>query len=463
MQKIDPRIFRAYDIRGVAETQLTEEACHLIGQAFGSELRVRTGKPMPTVCVGRDARTHGPKLEAALIEGLQHAGCRILHIGQTPSPVNYFTVCDQALDGGAQVTASHNPAEDNGIKLCTAEADAFAGGDLQLLKKRIEDGRFETGEGTVEAYDALTPYTDYVRKMFGSIGTGLRVAVDGGNGVAGPLAVEILKAVGADVTELFIEPDGTFPNHAADPSKYDTLGDLQAAVNEHTLDCGLAFDGDGDRVGLIDEQGTIRSADDILLLLARDHLSRFPDAPVVFTVSNSGMLKSEIERLGGRAIMCKVGHSHVEHAMRDHNAQLGGEQSGHFFCGEAYYCFDDALVTALHLLAIRSRAGTAFSHMMKEFPVVHQAQEKRPHVPDEHKTRIVEAVTLHFQNTHDVLTLDGARIDFGDDAWVGIRQSNTSPRISICMEARTPEKLAEMEKIVMEHLGQYPEIDWDNG
>lgn len=459
---IDPRIFRAYDIRGRAHEQLTDEACRLIGQAFGSELRERTGKAMPVVCVGRDARTHGPDFERALVEGLVESGCHVELIGQTPSPVNYFTICTQHLDGGVQVTASHNPKDDNGLKLSTAHADAFSGDDLQQLRVRIEEGHLLHGEGSASSRDAIPPYLDYLRAHFPQVAEGLSIVVDSGNGVAGPVYCAALRAVGATVTELYTEPDGTFPNHAADPSKWDTLKDLQTTVLEHSAHIGLAFDGDGDRVGVVDEKGMIRNADELLLLLAKDHLSRFPGAPVVFTVSNSGILHSEISRWGGKPVMCKVGHSFVEHAMRDNQAMLGGEQSGHFFCAEDYFGFDDALVAALRLLSILHQSGGPLSALFAEFPPVYQSPERRPTVPDEHKFRIVDNISQHFSAEYPVETLDGARIDFGDGAWIGIRGSNTSPRISLCIEARTPERLQELEELILGHLKQYPEIEWDD-
>ncbi len=455
---IDPRIFRAYDIRGRAYEQLTEEACRLIGQAFGSELRTRTRKKSPTVCVGRDARTHSPILESAVINGLLETGCTVYTIGQTPSPLNYFTICTQKLDGGVQLTASHNPAHDNGLKLCTANAEAFAGDDIQTLRDRIEKKDFLSGKGSKKEIDAVTPYKQFVANLFADVGKGMHVVVDGGNGVAGPLDSEILRAVGATVTELYTEPDGTFPNHPADPSKYETLKDLQSLVMEQHAHLGLAFDGDGDRLGLVDETGTIRSADELLLLLAQDHLQRFPGTPVVFTVSNSGILWSEVTQWGGKPVMCKVGHSFVEHAMREHNAQLGGEQSGHFFCGEDYFGFDDALVAALRVLKIINSAGIATSQTFSSFPRVYQTPEQRPTIRDEDKANVIRRMTEHFQTIYPVETLDGARIDFGGGAWAGIRQSNTSPCLSICMEARTPQRLREVEEEVMSHVRQYPEV-----
>ncbi|HVW67196.1 MAG TPA: phosphomannomutase/phosphoglucomutase [Candidatus Peribacteraceae bacterium] len=460
MSSIDPRIFRAYDIRGRAHEQLTADACRLIGHAFGSELRERTGKESPIVCVGRDARTHGPELEAAVTEGLLASGCNVALIGQTPSPVNYFTICTAELDGGVQVTASHNPAHDNGLKLSVEDAEAFSGEDLQRLRQRIENGQFLKGAGEAEEYDAVSAYAAFLESLFKDVGAGLSIVVDSGNGVAGPVYCDVLAQTGADVTGLYVEPDGTFPNHPADPSKWDTLKDLQAMVREREADIGLAFDGDGDRLGLVDETGTIRTADEILLLLARDHLSRFPGAPVVFTVSNSGILQSEIAAWGGKPVMCKVGHSFVEHAMRDHHALLGGEQSGHFFCGEDYFGFDDALVSALRVLSILKKAGVPLSSLFADFPKVFQAPERRPSVPDDRKLHVVRQVVEHFSKDHPVETMDGARIDFGDGAWAGIRASNTSPSISICIEARSQERLKEIEEMVLGHLKGYGEIEW---
>lgn len=458
MPSIDPHIFRAYDIRGKAHSQLSEEACRLIGRAFGTVLRRLYKTDHPRVLLGRDARTHGPLLEKAVLDGLVSTGCAVHLIGQTPSPVNYFMICDQKFDAGVQVTASHNPKDDNGIKLQLRDAEAFSGDELQKLREQIERSDYLDGTGSVKTIDAITPYMARMQSMFANAGKNLRVVVDCGNGVTGPVNAKAIEAAGARVTGLFLEPDGEFPNHQPDPSKRDTLKDLQAAVKKEKADLGIAFDGDGDRMGLVDERGEIRSADDILLLLARDHLGRNKGAPVIFTVSNSEILNTEIVRYGGSPVMCKVGHSYVEHAMREHGSLLGGEQSGHFFCGEDYYGFDDALVSALHVLRIITSSGKTLSELMADFPRTYQAPELRPHCADADKTRIVAAITAHFQKTHPVNTLDGARIDFGDGAWTGIRQSNTSPCLSVCMEARSPEKLAAMEREVTDHLRIYPEI-----
>lgn len=461
MTAVDPRIFRAYDIRGRVPEQLHPEACRLVGKAFGTVLRRAEKSDHPTVVVGRDARTHGPDLEQALVEGLVSTGCVVRLIGPTPTPVNYFTVATTDVAGGVQVTASHNPAHDNGLKLASRGMHAFSGEELQALLRQVQAGDFVTGEGRTETYDAVTPYTKSLITKFDQIGKGIRMVVDGGNGIAGPVNCEVLRGVGCGVHGLYIEPDGTFPNHPADPSKHSTLADLQKAVLETGAHIGIAFDGDGDRVGVVDETGTIRTADEVLLLLARDFLGRHGGGTVVSTVSNSSLLQTEIEKWGGKAVMSKVGHSHVEHAMAEHGALLGGEQSGHFFCAEDTGGHDDALVAALRLLSILAKETQPASALFADFPKVFQAPELRPHCDDDRKREVVERATAHFAKTYPVNTLDGARVDFGDGAWAGIRFSNTSPCLSVCMEARSPEKLAAVEQEVLEHLKTYKEVSWE--
>ncbi|MDD4628855.1 MAG: phosphomannomutase/phosphoglucomutase, partial [Candidatus Peribacteraceae bacterium] len=382
MSSVDPTIFRAYDIRGKALTELTEEACLLIGRAFGSTVREMYKIDHPVLAVGRDMRTHSPRLKRALVDGLTSAGCTVLKIGETPSPVNYFTICHRNLDGGLQITASHNPKEDNGIKLQIRDAVAFAGEDIQKLRERIERRDFLKGQGSEEDVDALGPYLEHLKEQFGSCGKGLTVAVDSGNGATGPVAVQIFHAVGAEVIKLYTVPDGTFPNHPADPSKHETLKELQVAVMNNKAQIGFGFDGDGDRIGVVDERGVIRTADEVLLFLARDYLKRFPGKPVVFTVSMSSTLETEIRKWGGIPVMCAVGHSIVEHEMRKAGAPLGGEQSGHFFLEDRAHGYDDALVVALQILTILKASGKPLSSLFADFPKVFHAPEMRPHCAD---------------------------------------------------------------------------------
>ncbi len=458
---IDPRIFRAYDIRGVALEQLTVDAALQIARGYGSVLREMHPGKTPRICVGRDARTHGPQLERAVIDGLMEAGCDVYTIGAVSTPCSYFTICDGHFDAGIHVTASHNPAHDNGLKLSLAHAHSYANDDIQDLRSRIEAGKFMTGKGSVQPYDATTPYLAAMKKLFSRSLEGMKIVVDGGNGVAGPVNCEALRDAGAEVIELYIEPDGTFPNHPADPSKRATLKELQETVVREKADLGLAFDGDGDRMGLVDETGAIHSADKIILLLAQDALSRHPGTAVVSTVSNSSIIETEVKRFGGKHVMCKVGHSNVEHAMGEHKALVGGEASGHIFCFEDYYGFDDALVAALRIATVAKNEGKPLSELMDRYPKVYLAQERRPACPDDRKFAIIEEAKKHFAEKYPVATMDGARVDFGEGAWAGIRASNTSPCLSLCIEARSPEKLKAIEDEILAYMKTFPEVDWE--
>ncbi|MDD5055561.1 MAG: phosphomannomutase/phosphoglucomutase [Candidatus Peribacteraceae bacterium] len=492
MIPIDPHIFRAYDIRGKAGSQITEDACEQIGYAFGVIVKERYKVDHPKIVVGRDARTHSAGFDQAVTIGLLAAGCHVLSIGPTPSPVNYFTIVTQKLDGGIQITASHNPGTDNGLKLQVRDAEAFSGDDLQELRVRIERGtkrtansdptsprlrgasqrtedeltadrplvaRFASGDSSLTAINAVDPYFDHYSTLFDGMGRGLSIVTDCGNGIAGPVNNAILRKIGCRITDLYSEPDGTFPNHLADPSKWDTLKELQEGIIKTKADGGLAFDGDGDRVGLVDELGKIHTADEMLLLLAKRYLQKFPDSPVVFTTSMSSTLVTEIAKWGGKPVMCAVGHSVVEHTMRHEGAPLGGEQSGHFFLKDVAYGYDDALAVALVLIAIRHDEGKPFSELFKEFPTVFHAPELRPHCADGEKTRIIESITKHFSTLYPVNTMDGARIDFGDGAWANIRQSNTAPKLSVCLEARSEKKLEDITEIVLRELRTYKEIE----
>jgi len=457
---INPRIFRAYDIRGTYPDQIDVELYELIGLAYGSILRERYEKDHPTIAVGRDMRTHSPQLEKGLIDGLVKSGCHVYAIGQTPSPISYFTIYTKNLDGSAQVTGSHNEAEYNGVKLQLREAMAFAGDDIQYLLERIQKQDFLYGEGKVEAIDSTTPYVKMLSEKFAGVGNNLKIVVDYGNGVAGPTYGKIFRNIGCDVSEIYEEPDGTFPNHIADPAQIETLEELKGLVLNKGADIGIAFDGDGDRVGIIDEKGQFRTCDEILLLLSEDHLKRNPGASIIFTVSCTGILESEIKKWGGKPIMCAVGHSIVENEMHNQKSKLGGEQSGHFFLGEDYFGYDDAFFAVLQVLKILSSSGKTLSELFAAYPKVYQVPEIRPKCSDDHKTRIVNETIEHFQKDYPVNTMDGARIDFGDGAWAGIRQSNTSPKISICLEARSEEKLVEIKNIVLDYLRSFPEVEF---
>lgn len=457
---IPQNIFRAYDIRGTYPDQLNAAAALLIGKAFGTYLRKTKKIDSPKVCVGQDCRTHSMELFEAFVEGLLSTGCEVTNLGITPSPYVYFVNTEGKFDGGCNITASHNSKEYNGFKLMTKNAHAVFGDDLQKVYQIIQKGEFSQGKGSKKTAEYQAFYEQKIKTIL-KTDKPLKVVIDTGNGVAGKMYPKIIRAMGHDVVELYTELDGTFPNHEADPVVEENLEDLKKMVLEEKADIGLGFDGDGDRVAVITEKAQFITADQLLMLLSQDVLSRHPQSKLVFTVSNSQALFDLVRKLGGEPIMCKVGHSFVEDAMHQHEAILGGEQSGHFFLSEDYYSYDDALVTACRVLKILSENNSPLSDLFKEFPQTVAIPEIRPYCSDEIKFKILEKIVKHFKKKYSSQTLDGIRIDFGNGGWCGIRVSNTSPRLSIIMEAINKKDLENIEKEVMDHLKNYPEIFWD--
>jgi phosphomannomutase/phosphoglucomutase len=460
---IDNKIFRAYDIRGTYPDQVNAEAAELIGKGFGTYLQSSAfslqKSANPKVVVGMDCRTHSSELHKAFVSGLLSTGCDVTKIGLSPSPYFYFVNTSGKFDGGCNITASHNPKEYNGFKLVTKNAHAIFGDELQKIYQIIEKGEFAKGKGKMISGDYFDFYLQKIKSIF-TYPRPLKVAIDTGNGVSGIIYPKILKELGHEVVELYTECDGTFPNHEADPIVEKNVEDLKKKVLEEKADIGLAFDGDGDRCGVINEKGEFVNADKILMLLAKDVLSRHSGRSVIFTVSNSQSLFDQVKKWGGEPVMCEVGHSYVEHAMTEYKAILGGEQSGHFFLPEDYFQYDDALVTACRILLILSQSDRTISELVGQFPKTYAEPEMRPYCPDEKKFEILEKVKEYFKDKYPNVTIDGIRLDFGNGGWAGIRVSNTSPKISIIMEAQTERHLNEIKDIVLGHLKTYPEIDW---
>ncbi|MBU0727667.1 phosphomannomutase/phosphoglucomutase [Patescibacteria group bacterium] len=457
---VDSKIFRAYDIRGTYPEQLNVENAKLIGKAFGTYLRHKLDLEAPKVVVGMDCRIHGPELHEAFVNGLLSTGCNVTNIGLSPSPFLYFVNTEGKFDGGCNISASHNPKEYNGFKLVTRNAHAVFGDEIQKVYQIIEKGEFLEGEGKKVSGDYYQFYLNKIKNLFGE-SRYLKVVVDTGNGVAGATYPKILRELGHEVIELYTELDGTFPNHEADPIVEANLEDLKKKVLEEKADIGFGFDGDGDRLGVITEKGEFINADKVLMLLSKDVLSRHKGGTIVFTVSNSQSLFDLVTTWGGKPIMCEVGHSYVENAMTKHNAVLGGEQSGHFFLPEDYYPYDDALVTACRILNIVGHNEREVSYVFDDFPKTYDEPEIRPYCSDDEKFQVLEKVKLYFLDKYPNTTLDGIRMDFGNGGWAGIRVSNTSPRISITMEAQTPDHLEEIKEIILGHLKTYSEIDWN--
>ncbi len=456
---IDQNSFRAYDIRGTYPDQLNKDTALLIGKGFASFLEKKKDLKQPTVVVGRDARTHSEELQRSFIRGLIESGCRVTNIGLSASPYLYFANTFGEFDAGCNITASHNPAQYNGFKLMTRNAHAVFGDEIQAIYQLIKNEDFISGRGELAHANFLDDYLKKIKSVFQFSRT-LKIVVDTANGIAGAFYPTILKKLGHEVIELYAELDGNFPNHEPDPIVEENLTDLKYKVIDEKADLGLAFDGDGDRCGLVTEKGEFIDADKLLMLLSKDALSRHAGGAVVFTVSNSQVLFELIEQWGGKPVMCPVGHSYVEHAMTEHEAILGGEQSGHFFLPEGYYQYDDALITVCRLLKIIADSGKIASELFHEFPQTFAEPEMRPDCPDDKKFGIIKSVTEHFLTKYDCNTLDGVRINFGNGGWAGIRASNTSPKISITMEAKTREELERIKEEVLAHLKGYAEIKW---
>ena len=446
---ITPKIFRAYDIRGIYEQDFDLQGAEDIGKGYGTYLlRTSSNHERPLrVCVGRDGRTHGPQVHEAFIRGLETTGIQIVNVGMCFSPLLFFSICAGRFDGGVNITASHNPKEYNGFKMQRENAQAICGDEIQEILKIIEERDFIQ----VSDEDELDVQEDnfwaaYIEKV-SSISKDQRkakVVVDAGNGVAGAFAPRLLRHLGYDVVELFCEVDGEFPNHPSDPENTENLKDLQAKVLEVGADYGVAFDGDGDRVGLVDNHGEIYDADYLLMLLAKDMLSRNEGAAVVYTVTSTGLVKEEVERLGGVALESKVGHSFVEEKMHESGALIGGESSGHLFFAENYYGFDDGVYGAVKILEILTEAGIPVKGHFEHLPKVFTSPELKFEVLDEKKFELIENISNRLKDEYDSHTIDGIKVFFGEGAWAICRASNTSPKVSIRAEAKDQSKLDEV-------------------
>ncbi len=436
------RIFRQYDIRGIVGEDLDPDVAEAVGRAFGSHLRAVSGKERPRAAVGHDNRLTSPELAEALIAGVRASGVDVLDVGMVPTPTLYWTHATSGTDGAAQITGSHNPPEWNGIKMGVG-SDSLWGDQIQDLRRRIVEGDLTSGEGGLERVDVLDRYMRDVSGRF-ELARPLRVAVDAGNGTGSLVAVPLLEALGAEVTPLFCESDGSFPNHHPDPTVDENLEDLIRAVREGGLDLGVAFDGDADRIGVVDETGGILRGDIVLLLLGLDLLrKRGPGQKLVFDVKCSQALPEVFGAAGGEPVMWKTGHSLMKQKMKETGALLAGELSGHIMVGDDYYGFDDAPYVACRLIELVARQGRPLSALVEDFPTYVSTAEIRIDVTEEKKWEVVEEAVRHFEQEHEVIDVDGARVLFGD-GWALLRTSNTQPVIVARFEARTAERLSEI-------------------
>ena len=434
--------FRDYDIRGPAD-DLDDQTVQRLGTALADLLRPAGGPPR--VVVGRDARTSSPRLHAALVEGLVAGGARVLDVGLGPSPLVYFAVHFTAADGGVVTTGSHNPPGDNGFKILRGHRPLF-GAALRELDAKLDSAPVPAAErGTLTVTDAREAYVAEVTRTIGLGARRPRVIVDAGNGAAGSLGVEALRKVGLDPVCLFCDPDGTFPNRAPDPTEAQ-LTQLREAVVEQQADLGLAWDGDGDRLGVIDRGGEFVCGDRLLALFARQVLRQNPGGLVLGEVKCSQALFDDVERHGGRALMTRTGHSHLKVQMKEQGALVGGEISGHFFFADRYLGYDDAIYASLRLVEIVAREGSSVKELLADLPQGEVTPEIR--VECRHAHRVVDAVRAELEGEGRLIDIDGVRIAYPDGAWGLVRPSNTSDALVLRFEAPTVERLREVRSVV---------------
>ena len=445
----NPHIFRQYDIRGVVGRDLDAEFAEALGRAFGTLLRRRRGGGSGyTTALGRDNRVTSDDLADGVRRGLIAAGIRVIDVGTVPTPLLSYAAAVFRTDGAIQVTGSHNPPDYNGFKL-TIDGGSLYGDAIQSLRAIIETSDFESGDGSVEERQVIPRYIEEISSRF-KVQRPVKVVVDCGNGAGSLVAVDLLKAMGpqVEVVPLFCESDGTFPNHHPDPVVDANLQDLVTEVRNTHADLGIAFDGDADRIGAVDDRGEIVRGDILLLLYGLDLIERRgAGQKVVFDVKCTQALPEVLAAAGGEPIMSATGHSLIKERMKREKALLAGELSGHIMFGEDYYGFDDALYAAALLISILSRMEQPLSSRLQSFPAFHSTPELRYSTTEEEKFNIVQRAIDHFSAEHEVVDVDGARVLFGD-GWGLIRASNTEPVLVGRFEARTPERRDEIRALM---------------
>ena len=440
---MNPKVFREYDIRGIVDEEIHDLDVVLLGKTFGTYM---ARQQKSRVTVGRDCRLSSDRYRELLMEGLLAAGMDVVDIGVCPTPVLYFALRHLDREGGIMITASHNPPEYNGFKICNGY-DTISGPEIQKLRAIMDLADFVEGSGRAATFDILTPYTEFILQNI-SIKRKLRIGVDGGNATAGPVALPLLQKLGCEVYPLYCNMDGTFPNHEPDPTVMENLKDLIDLVRREHLDVGVAYDGDSDRLGVVDHRGEVVFGDKLMLIFAREILSRRPGTTFISEVKCSKTLYDEIEKRGGRAIMWRTGHSLMKAKMKEEDAVLAGEMSGHMFFKDRYLGFDDGIYASCRLLEILADTGKTIPELLEGVPLTHTTPEIRVACSDETKFDVVEKAKRFLQESgHQVIDVDGARIVF-PDGWGLVRASNTQPVLVLRYEAETVERLEEIRTLV---------------
>ena len=443
-------IFRQYDIRGVVDVDLNEEIVETLGKGIGTLLQ-KQGKMR--ICLGWDARLSGPSYSDAMTRGLTSTGIDVIKLGMVTTPIFYFSIHHLQTDGGVMITGSHNPPEFNGFKV-NVGTDSLYGEGIQDLYRLIEKGYFLSGEGTIKSYNVIPDYIDYMKSAI-SIDRPLRIALDAGNGTAGLAAPEIFRYHICVTYDLFMEPDGNFPNHHPDPTIPKNLEDLKKIVLQKNLDFGVAYDGDADRIGVIDEKGNVIWGDQLMIIFSRSILRKNPGATIIGEVKSSQSLYDDVALNGGNPIMWKTGHSLIKSKMKEEHALLAGEMSGHIFFNDRYFGFDDAIYASLRLAEIVASSDKPLSEYLADVPKAYSTPEIRFDCPEDKKFGIVSQAVKYFKDAdYNVNDIDGVRLNMGD-GWGLLRASNTQPVLVMRFEAQTEQRLAEIKALVENKLHEF--------
>ncbi|MBU2590735.1 MAG: phosphomannomutase/phosphoglucomutase [Nitrospinae bacterium] len=447
---MNSEIFREYDIRGMVGTDLTDEVVTQLGQGIGTKMR-RQG--LVRVSVSRDVRLSSEGFSKALISGLRSTGVDVVDLGLTATPILYYSLFSLDVEGGIMITGSHNPPEFNGFKVAIGDS-TIHGKEIQEIREIIEGGMFAKGEGRLLEENIVPAYLEMIKERI-KFGKKLKVVLDAGNGVGGMFAPQLIRDLGCEVVELYCEPDGHFPNHFPDPTVEKNLLDLIKKVKEEKADVGIAYDGDADRIGVVDEKGGIIWGDQLMVIFAREILSRKKGARIVFEVKCSQNLPKDIEKHGGVPVMSATGHSLIKNKMKEVGAELAGEMSGHIFFSDGYHGFDDAIYASCRLLQILSNSDQTISDMLADLPKTFTTPEIRIDCPDSEKFNIVADMTKELKEKYNVVDVDGARVIF-EDGWGLIRASNTQPILVLRFESLTPEGLERMRGLFYNKIKNYP-------
>ena len=444
---MNEHIFREYDIRGVVGKDLTDETVYDVARAIGTFYKARGVR---RASIGRDARESSPRFRDILIQGLTETGCDVLDVGMVPTPVLYFTLFTEGIDAGVMITGSHNPSDYNGLKICLGKSTIF-GEQINEIKEVALSRQFATGAGRREEKDVISNYKEYIASNVSLGPRKIKVVVNAGNGMGGFIAAPLYRSIGCEVIELFCEPDSSFPNHHPDPTVIENMRFAIEAVKANNADLAIAFDGDADRIGVIDERGEIIWGDQLMVIFARAILKKKPGATFIAEVKCSQSLFEDITRHGGNAIMWRVGHSLIKARMKETGAVLAGEMSGHVFFADRYFGYDDGIYAGARLLEILSNTDEPLSSLLEGLPPTVSTPEIRVDCPDEIKFSVVPELTEDFKRTHEVIDIDGARIIF-EHGWALVRASNTQPVLVLRFEADSEPNLKEIRDIVEERV-----------